>query len=120
MGRYIAFKSNETKQTLLTYRAGSYPNSPGKFLEEALSLKYDGDVLYDIHNFKNETFSEVNEKIEEVKNEIALELIKRDFENHTFLDLVETYEELLQIRGMLGTILELFETHRNELLISYG
>ena len=120
MGRYIAFKSNETKQTLLTYRAGSYPNSPGKFLEEALSLKYDDDVLYDIHTFRNETFSEINTEIDRVKAEISLELIKRDFENHNFLDLVETYEELLEIRGGLRTIVELFETHRNELLISYG
>ena len=120
MGRYIVFKEVETKNTLLTFRAGSYPNSIGKVLEESLSLRWDSETLYDIQAFKNETFSEINERIEEVKFDISLSLIKKDFDNSEFSEQVQEYEELLELRGALGTILELFETHRNELLISYG
>lgn len=120
MGRYIVFKNNATKEVLLSFRAGSYPESPGRFLEENLSLKWDADVYYDIHTFKNETFFEVNQEIQKVRGEIALNLIKRDFENFDFLNLIETYENLLEIRGILCAISEMFEDHNNEMLISYG
>ena len=120
MGRYIVFKDVETKNTLLTFRAGSYPNSVGKILEESLSLKWDSETLYDIQAFKNATFSEINERIAVVKFDISLNLIKKDFNNFEFLEQIQEYEELLGVRGAFGTILELFETHRNEFLISYG
>ena len=122
MGRYIVFKEvgDTEDKTLLSFRAGSYPNTLGRFLEETLPLRYENDTYYDLSTFKAELYPEINQKIEEAKSHIILTLMKKDFDNYELLELVEEYEELLEIRGGLGTIVELFETHLNELLISHG
>ena len=122
MGRYIVFKEvgDAEDKTLLSFRAGSYPNTLGRFLEENLPLRYENDTYYDLNTFKAELYPEINQKIEETKSHIILTLMKKDFDNYELLEWVKEYEELLEIRGGLGTIVELFETHKNELLISYG